>query len=92
LDIGTNPNAAQHLAAFSRTRNDANVALMVEGIVCDDFQELNEAGRASNQMGTYLFLNRPVSIVLSSLASVLLLFTSDFHFGCVARCGAGGEL
>ena len=30
LDIGTNPNAVQHLAAFSRTRNDANVALMVD--------------------------------------------------------------
>ena len=30
LDIGTNPYAVQHLAAFSRTRNDANVALMVE--------------------------------------------------------------
>ena len=32
LDIGTNPNAVQHLAALSRTTNDANVTLMVEVI------------------------------------------------------------
>ena len=51
LDIGTNPNAVQHLAAFSRTRNDANVALMVEGIVCDDFQELNEAVKSEQSDG-----------------------------------------